>query len=79
MDVRILDLVSTKLLAKKLNEEVDLERLVNNPPNTLSAEELSNKIIEKVSMIRNTASDFQTWENLVNQMANSQKGENNKQ
>ena len=79
MDLRIFDLVSTKLLTNKLKEEIDLERLINSPSNTLSAEELSNKIIEKVSMIRNTTSDFQTWENLVNQMTNSQKGENNKQ
>ena len=33
MDVRILDLVSTKLLTNKLREEMDLERLVNNPAN----------------------------------------------
>lgn len=78
MDVRILDLVSTKLLTNKLREEMDLERLVNNPTN-MSSEELSNKIIEKVSMLRNSLADFQTWENLVNQMTNSQKGENNKQ
>ena len=78
MDVRILDLVSTKLLTNKLREEMDLERLVNNPAN-MSSEELSNKIIEKVSMLRNSSADFQTWENLVNQMTNSQKGENNKQ
>ena len=78
MDVRILDLVSTKLLTNKLTEEMDLERLVNNPTN-MSSEELSNKIIEKVSMLRSSSADFQTWENLVNQMTNSQKGENNKQ
>ena len=78
MDVRILDLVSTKLLTNKLTEEMDLERLVNNPTN-MSSEELSNKIIEKVSMIRSSAADFQTWENIVNQMTKAQNSENNKQ
>jgi len=78
MDTRILDLVSTKLLTNKLREEMDLERLVNNP-NNMSSEELSNKIIEKISLLRNSVSDFQTWENLVNQMTKSQNGENNNQ
>lgn len=78
MDVRILDLVSTKLLVSKLREERDLERLVNTPSN-LSSEELSNKIIEKISMVRNSVDDFRTWENLVNQMTKGQEGENNKQ
>lgn len=79
MDLRIFDLVSTKLLTNKLKEEIDLERLINSPSNTLSAEELSNKIIEKVSMIRSSAADFQTWENIVNQMTKAQNSENNKQ
>lgn len=78
MDTRILDLVSTKLLTNKLKEEMDLEKLINNP-NNMSSEELSNKIIEKVSMLRNSVSDFQTWENLVNQMTKSQNVENNNQ
>lgn len=79
MDVRILDLVSTQLLANKIKEERDLELLVNNPPNNISSEDLSNKIIEKVSKLRNSLSDFQTWENIVNQMTKSQNGENNNQ
>ena len=78
MDVRILDVVSTKLLTNKLKEEMDLESLVNNPPN-ISSEELSNKIIEKISMLRNSAADFQTWENIVTQMTKAQNSENNKQ
>lgn len=78
MDLRIIDLVSTQLLANKLKEERDLELLLNNPPNNISSEELSDKIIEKVSKLKNSLSNFQTWENIVNQMTNSQEGENNK-
>lgn len=77
MDTRILDLVSTQLLANKLKEERDLELLVNNPPNNISSEELSNKIIEKISKLKNSLSDFQTWENIVNQMTKAQNNENN--
>jgi hypothetical protein len=79
MDLRILDLVSTKLLVNKLREEMDLERLVNTTSTDLSYEELSNKIIEKISAVRNSGSDFQTWETIVNQLTKSREGDNNKQ
>ena len=79
MDLRILDLVSTKLLVNKLREEMDLERLVNTTSTDLSYEELSNKIIEKISTVRNSGSDFQTWETIVNQLTKSREGDNNKQ
>lgn len=78
MDLRILDLVSTKLLVNKLKEEMDLEKLVNTSTD-LSSEELSNKIIEKISAVRNSGSDFQTWETIVNQLTKSREGDNNKQ
>jgi len=79
MDVRILDLVSTQLLLNKIKEERDLEILVNNPPREISSEELSNKITEKITRLRNSLADFQTWENIVTQMTKAQNNENNNQ
>ena len=58
---------------------MDLERLVNTTSTDLSYEELSNKIIEKISAVRNSGSDFQTWETIVNQLTKSREGDNNKQ
>ena len=36
MDRRILDLISTKYVSKKIEIEMELEKLINNPPKELT-------------------------------------------
>lgn len=78
MDVRMLDLVTTKYLSKKVSIEIELENLINNPPTNLSVDEISDKIMSKVFDIRNISSDIQTWEGIVSQITKKPEGENNK-
>ena len=43
MDRRILDLISTKYVSEKIEIEMELEKLINNPPAELTIKELSDK------------------------------------
>ena len=68
MDRRVLDLVSTKYLSKKLAVEIELEKLINNPPTDLSPESLTTLIMLRVTDLRNTLADSQTWEGIIGQL-----------
>lgn len=78
MDVRMLDLVTTKYLTKKVMAEMELEGLINRPPADKNVDQISNEIMLKISDIRNISSDIQTWEGFVAQITKNPEGENNK-
>ena len=78
MDVRMLDLVTTKYLTKKVMAEMELEGLINRSPADKNADQISNEIMLKISDIRNISSDIQTWEGFVAQITKNPEGENNK-
>ena len=77
MDRRVLDLVSTKYLSKKLAVEIELEKLINNPPTDLSPESLTTLIMLRVTDLRNTLADSQTWEGIIGQLIKDPEGQNN--
>ena len=77
MDRRVLDLVSTKYLSKKLAVEIELEKLINNPPTDLSPESLTTLIMLRVTDLRNTLADSQTWEGIIGQLMKDPEGQNN--
>jgi len=78
MDLRMLDLVTTKYLSKKVIAEMELEKLINNPPSDIPVDVVSDRIMEKVSIIRSIGSDIQTWENIVAQITKKpEEGNNN--
>ena len=79
MDLRMLDLVTTKYLTKKVTAEMELEGLINKPPSDKTVDQISNEIMSKVSDIRNISSDIQTWESIVVEITKSPETENNKQ
>ena len=79
MDLRMLDLVTTKYLTKKVTAEMELEGLINKPPYDKTVDQISNEIMSKVSDIRNISSDIQTWESIVVEITKSPETENNKQ
>lgn len=66
MDKRILDLVSTRLVLKKNEIEVELEKLINNGYN-FSVEETIEKIEENVNKLNNAIFNIQMWENIISQ------------
>lgn len=78
MDLRMLDLVTTKYLTKKVTAEMELESLINKPPSDKTVDQISNEIMSKVSDIRNISSDIQTWESIVVEITKSPEAENNK-
>ena len=78
MDLRMLDLVTTKYLTKKVTAEMELEGLINKPPSDKTVDQISNEIMSKVSDIRNISSDIQTWESIVVEITKSPEAENNK-
>lgn len=68
MDVRVLDLVTTTYVARKLAIEIDLENLINNIPTNKSSADFTQQIMSKTTELRNIVADFQTWEGIVNQL-----------
>ena len=68
MDRRILDLISTKYVSKKIEIEMELEKLINNPPKELTVKELSDKIMNQVSNLRDIVTNTQSWESIVSQL-----------
>ena len=68
MDRRILDLISTKYVSKKIELEMELEKLINNPPKELTVKELSDKIMNQVSNLRDIVTNTQSWESIVSQL-----------
>jgi transcriptional regulatory protein LevR len=68
MDVRVLDLVTTRYVARKLAIEMDLENLINNIPTNKSSADFTQEIMSKTTELRNVVADFQTWEGIVNQL-----------
>jgi len=75
MDRRILDLISTKFLTKKLSTEVELENLINNNVKD-SPTVVSDEIMLKVRELREISSDMTTWENIVTQLTKSKENNN---
>jgi hypothetical protein len=81
MDRRILDLISTKYVSKKIEIEMELEKLINNPPAELTIKELSDKIMNQVSNLKDIVTNTQSWESIVSQLTlppNPEDGNNNK-
>ena len=68
MDRRILDLISTKYVSKKIEIEMELEKLINNPPAELTIKELSDKIMNQVSSLKDIVTNTQSWESIVSQL-----------
>jgi hypothetical protein len=68
MDVRVLDLVTTRYVARKLAIEMDLENLINSTPTNKSSADFTQQIMAKTTELRNIVADFQTWEGIVNQL-----------
>jgi hypothetical protein len=75
MDRRVLDLISTKFLTKKLSTEVELENLINNNLKD-SLTVVSDEIMLKVRELREISSDISTWENIVTQLTKSKENNN---
>ena len=78
MDVRVLDLVTTTYVARKLAAEMDLENLINSIPTSNSSVDLTQQIMTKTTELRNVVADFQTWEGIVDQLTKTPKEGNNK-
>jgi len=81
MDRRILDLISTKYVSEKIEIEMELEKLINNPPAELTIKELSDKIMNQVSNLKDIVTNTQSWESIVSQLtlpSNPEDGNNNK-
>lgn len=79
MDKRILDLVTTRYMSQKIVLEMELEKLLNNPPQDLDPKKLSDEIMSAVQNLRVLASNNQMWESVALQFiqSNPEEGNNN--
>ena len=68
MDKRITDVISNRYITKKIEVELELEKLINGSYN-ISVEESVQRIIENVSKLRATVSDIQMWETILQQLS----------
>lgn len=75
MDKRILDVVSTKYLTRKISIEIELEKLLNSNLES-SVEIVSEDIMNKVKELKDIASQMQTWENILSQLQQAEDGDN---
>lgn len=75
MDKRILDVVSTKYLTRKISAEIELEKLLNSNLES-SVEIVSEDIMNKVKELKDIASQMQTWENILSQLQQAEDGDN---
>ena len=60
---------------------MELEKLINNPPIELTVKELSDKIMNQVSNLKDIVTNTQSWESIVSQLTlppNPEDGNNNK-
>jgi hypothetical protein len=67
MDRRILDIVSNQFLTKKIQVELELEKLINNAYN-ISVEETTERITKNVTKLTGVVHDIQMWESLLEQL-----------
>lgn len=75
MDKRILDVVSTKYLTRKISVEIELEKLLNSNLES-SVEIVSEDIMNKVKELKDIASQMQTWESILSQLQQAEDGDN---
>ena len=75
MGKRILDVVSTKYLTRKISAEIELEKLLNSNLGS-SVEIVSEDIMNKVKELKDIASQMQTWENILSQLQQAEDGDN---
>lgn len=68
MDKRITDVISNRYISKKIEIELELEKLINNSYN-ISVEESVQRIIDNVSKLRSTMNDIQMWETIMQQLS----------
>ena len=68
MDKRITDVISNRYITKKIEIELELEKLINGSYN-IPVEESVQRIIENVSKLRATVSDIQMWETILQQLS----------
>lgn len=66
MDSRIFDIVSAKLATRKLQAEIDLEKIINDSSEG-SSEEISTRIINSLDKMVGHTSAHQLWTNLLKQ------------
>lgn len=78
MENRVLNLVSNRLIVKKNETEIELEKLVNNGYPNLSVEENLEKIEMNLSKLNSVLHNIQLWENILSQTA-PQNNENPKE
>jgi hypothetical protein len=78
MDKRVLDLVSTKYITKKLEAEIDLEKLINESPKEITSNQLAELIMGKIKILRNVSAEHQMWESILSQLTKPEERENNK-
>jgi hypothetical protein len=77
MDKRIIDIISTKYMAKRMVAELELEKLINTTPSQdLNIDKLTDNVMLKVNELRILINDSQMWENIVLQFDKND-GENN--
>ena len=74
MDVKMTNLVSTKLLTNKQSAEIDFNDTVSWD-NYTSADEKASMIVNSIRNLEQTMADMNLWENYVTQLQSQQKTE----
>lgn len=69
--MKVLDIITTAYITKRMKAEVELEKMVNSDPFTKNnIDEFISDVMVKVNKLREINADAQTWENIVSQITN---------
>lgn len=79
MNSKVMNLVSNKLIIKKNEIEIELEKLINNGYPNISVEETVERIEESVTKLNNILHNIQMWENILSQVTSPENNENPKE
>lgn len=71
MERKVLDIISTTYITKRMKAEAELEQMINSDPFVKNnIDEFISDVMTKVNKLREINADAQTWENITSQITN---------
>lgn len=69
--MKVLDIITTAYITKRMKAEVELEKMVNSDPFVKNnIDDFISDVMVKVNKLREINADAQTWESIVSQITN---------
>ena len=71
MEMKILDIITTTYITKRMKAEAEIEKMINSEPFVKgNIDDFIHDFMIKVNKLREINADAQTWENIASQITN---------